>query len=165
MQHKAQTEVFFLVIFAAFAAICLFFAAAFLDYFNIYLPAPITSNTTNPAGAAALTVGTTSISLLSTLLVFVFIAGAIGGAISGAFSGSNPAFFFIGIFIILFELLTAVLMHNVFFSIVQSSAFNGTILNISMATFMQYLPLFALIAAILISLLTYGHGGGGERSS
>lgn len=117
---------------------------------------PITTSSTN------------AFKLYINMLVLIFFAISIDSIVAAFFVSSHPIFFIAGIFGTIIQITLTVVGHNIYFTIIQNSAFGSILVGLSapLNLFFQYFPEIAFIFAIGTLIVTYGKGGasGGAAS-
>ncbi len=160
---KAQTDVLFIIVMIFVIAIIGLFASYLWTQFEhsapfIFNASVGNSTVANTIGAA----GTGSINTFNNAIILIFIFAAVASAISAAFVESNPLFFGVGIIIIIIEIVFSVMLHNIFFSIVQNSFLATTLLQYTyMLILFEYFPLFCFLIGLFILIFTYAKGSNG----
>ncbi len=158
---KGQMDLPWMLVAVTVGAIGIFIALFLLSAFHS--AAPILFNkTTNPTGASTYSTGNTAVNYLSSLIVLIYIAGIFIAAILASFVDTNPAFAFIGLFVLLVVIVLAVIMHNVFFTFTQNTVFGGLGTPTDTMLLFEYYPIFAAVGWFIIMIFTYGKGGGGS---
>ena len=154
---KAQADLILILVEATVAAIGLFLVAYLL--IQITGVAPMLFGPSNPVGQQAASAGSTAISTLDSLVIFIFIVGVFVAAISASYVNTNAAFAFIGIICLPIILVLAGVLHNIFFDFTQSTIFGGVNTATDTTILFTYYPTFALIGWLLIMVFTYGKPG------
>lgn len=156
---KGQADLLFILAFALVFGILSFIGLVLLG--AIHTNAPMLFNaTTNPQGPSIYTSGQAAVNTMDSLLIFIFIGMVLASAISAFFSEAHAVFSFIGLFILLVLLVLTAVFHNVYFNIIQASAFIGTSPSQDTFLFFEYLPEMGLGAWFVIMFATYGKGSG-----
>lgn len=117
---------------------------------------------TNPVGAKTYSAGSTAVNYLNTLLILIFVGAILASAISGSQVDTVPAFAFVGIVVLVVSLPVSFIFHNIYFDVIQNSAFGGLLPSTPTVIFFEYLPLLGLIGFFIIMFFTFGHGGSGS---
>ena len=154
---KAQTDVVFLSV--IFVAVVVGFIITFFLYGQLTSAMqPIlnpTNSINNTVGAVAASTNTAFLTY-GNLLVLLFFGIGIAAIASAFFVETQPIFFIISIFFLMIEILTSVILHNVFFTIAQQSSFIGITQQFPLLiTIFQYYPEIVFVIALGIVIALY----------
>lgn len=118
--------------------------------------APIVTN--SPIASNTIRNGSSLFSGLNNILSLAFIFLCLGSIIAAFFTDSHPALAFVGILLSPIAIFISFGLHDVFFSIIQSSSYFGALATqYPLTTLMfQYLPVMTFIFAVLIAIVTFG---------
>ncbi len=156
------TGLIIIMAFTLVAGIGVFFAVYFLNAFHTAAPSLFPANS---VGASAYSNGSQSVNYLDTFIVFLFMASVFIEALSGSQVKTNPAFAFIGFFVLVITIILAVVFHNVFFSFTQATAFGGIQSQTDTVILFEGLPLIGAVAWAIIMIFTFSSGGSGSFGS
>ena len=152
---KLQIDIVYLMV--------LFFAVSIGLGASIYIFTQLFSGlNSNPTFAActtctnALAKGAQAQSVIPNLLVLMFLMACVASVILSAFIDSSPVFLIFVVICLPVEILMSFVFHDAWFAIADGS-FIGAALTAypSIALMFEWMPIVALIMAVLIALVTY----------
>ena len=154
---KLQADAMFMMV--IFFAVVVIFIFVFYVYSQL---APAlqkqfnpTDNQSNIQGKIASSTNSAFINL-GNILAFVFFGIGIAAIISAFFVDTSPVFFIVSMFILGIQIMIAVLLHNVFFTIVQQAVLLPIIAQFPLlATVFEYYPMFTFVMALGIVIALY----------
>ncbi len=116
----------------------------------------ISLKNSTPQGHLAVKSVNTSLNIFNNAIVLLFVMGAIVAIISAAFTDSSPVFLIPSIVVLPIEILFAFIFHDMFFSILQNSAFGSVAASYPyIVTLFQYLPVVSFVIAIIVIVATF----------
>ena len=152
---KAQADIIYLIIILFVVVIALFAVDNIWVAFKQNPTYQALSNAT-PTGQLATKNVTTSINIINNAVVILFIVGAIASIIAAAFADSSMVFVVPTLVILPLEILFAFVFHDVFFSMIQNSAFSSIAVSYPyIISLFQYLPIVSFVLAIIIIIMTF----------
>jgi hypothetical protein len=116
----------------------------------------IANQTTNPVGYQTTQKANTALLSIGNLFTIVWIMSCIASIIATFFIDSSPIFAIVGILLMPLEIFISMIFHD-FFYIMGQNAFIAPIITSLpyMAYFYTYLPITALIIAVISLVLTF----------
>lgn len=110
-----------------------------------------------PQGHLAVTNTNKSLHIFNNAFVLLFIIAALASIVSAAFTDSSPIFLVPAVVILPLEILFSFVFHDVFFNIIENSAFGTTaaVWGASIITLFSYLPVVSFVLAIIIIIFTF----------
>lgn len=157
-QMKMQVDVLFMtVMFVAvtLAVILIFFMfqGGIKPALQSALPASDTTNTILNNGSSAL-------STFNDGLLIVYFAFGVSVILGAFLVAASPIFFVIGIFLLAIDVLVAVIMHNMFFTIVQQSSLAPYAVSFGLPMLViEYFPMITFVIALVVLAVTYAPKG------
>ena len=154
---KGQADAIFLTVIGA--AIVIAFIISFYAYNQIEGALKPVINPTNNSNTVIgkIPIEThNAFNVLGTLLVLVYFAIGIAAVIAAFFVDSSPVFYVIAVFALAIQIMVAVIMHNVFFTIVQQQSFLSSASQFPMLlTLFQYYPELSFLLSLAIVVALY----------
>ena len=152
---RAQADIFFwlVTIFAVSIAVVIL-VFIFGALFTQLKAQPQIAN--NTGAVTALNKGQQAINVIANALVIVYIVMALASVILSFFVDSSPVFLIVIFIVLPIEVLVAFIFHDIFFDIVNQTAFGATALGIPvLIVFMQWLPVICLGFAAINAIVTF----------
>ena len=116
-----------------------------------------TANTEN----TILNAGSSSLDALNNSLLFIYFAMATAIIIGAFLVSATPIFFVAGIFFVAIDLLIAVIMHNVFFTVLQTSYFAPYLAQYPfLVLLVMGYPVITFVIALVVLVVTFSPKGG-----
>lgn len=124
----------------------------------------LTSHFTSTTATSVVTTVTSGFAIMDYVFMFMAVGSGVGIIILAYVVDFHPIFIFFTIILLVFAILVAPSLSNVFDEIGSTSELSDTLaLYPMMDTFMSNYPLFIMVIGFLLMIVMYGKAGGVSR--